>query len=409
MAKGDRKLNGSSRTAGAVALAVSVTVDTTLPVALIAVIADPAGADLGFGPAVVGVLAAVYWAASSAVSLTARRLVVRMAPSTTMVLTGALALVSLTGSALISPDWQWLALWAALGGAANALGHPSSNTWLQKRVPQRRRAFAFGAKQAAVPVASVVTGASLPLLVGTFGWRWAFAPAIVVSAAVLVAAVVLGRRASTAPVASRVTTAPRVPAAARKYLLLIAATTFFAAAHANSMGVFAVTGAIQRGLGNGTAGVLLVAASVFAVVVRTAAGVLADRGIGGSLVTVAALLVLGAAGLAAMCSTVPAVFVAGALVAFTGSFGWPGLVHYVVARSMGPWTATGTLITQTGSYLGSTAGPILFGLAFDRFGNGLPWLGMAASAAGAAILAAIAASRENEAVASLDREFATSG
>jgi MFS family permease len=346
------------------------------------VIADAAGSELSFGPAVVGFIAGAYWAASSVTSLSSGSLVNRLSSGAIMVISGLLALLSLCGSVLVSPSWPWLLGWAALGGVANALGHPASNDLIRRDVPVRRRALSFGVKQAAVPAASIITGASIPLLLSQFGWRSAYAPGIVLVLGVVVAAIIVRRRSRATSRADVVGRVPQVgiPMGARPFLLAVAATTFLAAAHSNSMGVFAVTGALERGLSADTTGLLLVLASATAVVVRTGVGYLADRGGDGSLRGVVALLAVGTVGLVIMSAETPGLFIVGWIFAFAGSWGWPGLIHYVVAHVMGAATPGATLVTQSGSYIGSALGPVLFGLAFSGLGAGIPWLLMAVCA-----------------------------
>jgi predicted MFS family arabinose efflux permease len=98
------------------------------------------------------------------------------------------------------------------------------------------------------------------------------------------------------------------------------------------------------------------------------------------------MLAGGAAGYALL-ATGRAAFVApGGLVCFCVGWSWPGLFNLAIVRNNpgAPGAATG--ITQTGTYLGAVAGPLLFGVAVDRWSYGPAWLG-----AGAVSLLAAAA------------------
>jgi hypothetical protein len=46
------------------------------------------------------------------------------------------------------------------------------------------------------------------------------------------------------------------------------------------------------------------------------------------------------------------------------------LTHFIVSRVAGPATPSATGIVQTGSYLGSGAGPLLFGVGFAAVAEG---------------------------------------
>jgi MFS family permease len=60
------------------------------------------------------------------------------------------------------------------------------------------------------------------------------------------------------------------------------------------------------------------------------------------------------------------------------AWAWPGLFNLAIVRNnpVAPGAATG--ITQTGTYVGAVAGPVLFGVAADQLGFGWAWLGSAA-------------------------------
>jgi cyanate permease len=67
-------------------------------------------------------------------------------------------------------------------------------------------------------------------------------------------------------------------------------------------------------------------------------------------------------------------FIVGMTIALGIGWGWPGLTHFVVSRAAGAATPSATGIVQTGSYIGSGAGPLLFGLFFTFLGDTGLWL-----------------------------------
>jgi nitrate/nitrite transporter NarK len=153
-----------------------------------------------------------------------------------------------------------------------------------------------------------------------------------------------------------------------------------------------VISAVEHDIAPSTAGLLLAAGSVVSAVCRLAVGAAADRGIGGSMRTVALMLVIGALGLLAMAAPGATTYVVGCLLAFGGAWGFPGLVHYVVTRAAGPATARATGVVQAGTYAGGVFGPVLFSIALQESGQSLAWC-LAAAAAGVSALLALLASR----------------
>ncbi len=372
-------------------IAAAVTVQTTLPVALLGVVFPMASAALGFGTAELGLVVSAYWVASSIVSLAAGPLFARVPPIAMTVVALALGMLSAVGTVAWAGSWTELASWAAVGGVANATAHPSSNALLVTAWGRRPPAIAFGIKQAAVPAASLLAGAMLPLVVDRFGWRAAFASGIILGPAIGAMLLAVGRRARADEPRARRPDRP-IPRPLVARLLLVTTVTLLAAAASNSMTAFIIVGATERGIDPTLAGVLLVAASCVSIAVRLGAGLLADRGRLRVLVAVAALLGVGAVGLGLMAVDEPALYVVGSLLAFLGAFGWPGLVHYAVAVRFPSSPIRSTMLTQSGSYLGSAIGPTVFGLAFTAWGTSSGWLLMAGTIVAAA-LAALAAER----------------
>ena len=116
------------------------------------------------------------------------------------------------------------------------------------------------------------------------------------------------------------------------------------------------------GIDQGLAGLLSSVCSAAGLATRLVAGVRADRRGGRHLAAVIVLLAGGATGYALLATGEPALFAAGGLVGFCLGWSWPGLFNLAVVRNnpAAPGAATG--ITQTGTYIGAVAGPLVFGL-----------------------------------------------
>ncbi|GAB2468072.1 cyanate permease [Conyzicola lurida] len=374
----------------AIAIAVATTVCGVLPVFLAGSLSVQATADLGLTAAILGIVIAVFWASSSLFSARAGRVAEVWGVRPTLALAVSLALVAMVGVALLSPSWHWFAGWMVLAGAANGFGHPPSNALILAAVPAGRTGAAFGVKQAAIPISTLCAGLAVPLLALTFGWRATF----VVGAALCIAAL-----------ATILIAVPRLPVRAkaakgqagitgplRRYFSLMAVSGFLGVAQANVVGGFTVATASERGFGPAEAGYIVGAASVAGIVVRIAVGIAADRGIGGTMSTVALMLFLGALGLGGIAFGSGPVFIAGCVLAFGAGWGWNGLVHYTIAQRAGAFTASATGLVQGGAYAGGAVGPLLFGALVSHSGLGVGWVAAATCAVAAAIVA-YAASR----------------
>lgn len=370
----------------ATALAALTTVVAVLPVFLIGGLAVQLERDLGMTASALGVAVAVFWAVSALFSAPAGYVASGLGMRRGMPLAVGLAFAALIGTAFLTPHWTFLILWLSLAGAANALTHPLSNGLIVDQVATRNRAFAFGLKQAAIPAATLTAGLSVPVFALTVGWNWTFALAALLAALLIPALLrVLPRRVpNPVPRSERPAREP-LPRRLRPFLLATAVAGGLGAAQANVVGAFTVTMAVQAGFDAAAAGLLLGAASVAGIFARPLVGIAADRGIGGSMATVALMMGAGCLGLLGMASGHPVAYAAGCVVAFGFGWGWNGLVHYVVSHTAHPFTVQATGITQSGTYIGGTLGPLLFGLIFSQFGPAVGWaLAAVLAAAGAA-------------------------
>jgi MFS family permease len=266
----------------------------------------------------------------------------------------------------------------AVAGAANALCQPAANLLIARALPPERQGIAFAVKQAAIPMSTLLSGAAVPAVALTVGWRWAFVGA----AALCFTSGALVRADPTAEVAVPSNGEREVPL---RIMALLSIGIGFGAAAAGTLGSFLVSAAVDAGLAEASAGWVLTAGSLAGIAVRLAAGVRADRRTGGHLRVVAAMLAAGAVAFAVLSTTEPAAYVVAGPLAFCTAWAWPGLFNLAVVRANPRRPAAATGITQTGTYIGAVSGPLLFGVLAQTTSYRLAWL----VAAGFAVLAAL--------------------
>jgi MFS family permease len=364
-------------------LITTATVSTAcvLPPFLIGAIAVQLGADLGVSTAGTGVAVGVFFAAASLASAALGRVTERRGPAPSLraaAATSALCQFGLAGTARSLPV---LLVFVAVAGGANALAHPAANLLLARNLPVHRQGLGFAVKQASIPLATLLAGFALPLIVLTVGWRWAFVAsgALAVGSIATVPAVRRGRAAGrTRPALDRSGDLPL------RAMIWLAAGIALGAASAGTLGAFFVSAGVDAGLSEATAGVVLAVGSAVGVATRLLAGVRADRRDGGHLRVVALMLAGGAVFYCLMATQSPAAFVVAGPLAFATGWAWPGLSNLAVVRvnPAAPGAATG--IAQTGTYLGAVVGPVVFGLVAEHASFRVAWLGAAVTALAAA-------------------------
>ncbi len=330
--------------------------------------------DLGFDEAGLGLAIAVFMATSAVFGVVGGRLCERIGAGNALKLVGiGSGAVMLAVAALASSLLHLVAL-LAVGGAFNSIAQPGGNLALARGVVVRP-ALMFGVRQAAIPLATLLAGASVPLLSLTVGWRWAFGAGAGLALSV---AVFVPRRL--APAQPRRVTRRRQGDAATGPLVALSVGFGVGIAAAVSLGSFLVESAVAAGVAAGTAGWLLVAGSLAGIIARIVAGWLADRYRGRALFMVSAMLVLGALGYGMLSVGGPVLLTLGTLLAYGAGWGWGGLVFFAVVRLNPNAPAAATGIVSAGGAGGAALGPLAFGYIVTVASFPVAW-GLAAIAA----------------------------
>ena len=261
----------------------------------------------------------------------------------------------------------------AVAGLANSAAQPAINLFMAEEVPRERQGLGFGLKQSAIPAAILLSGLALPALALPLGWRTAVAVFGVIALGVGASA---GRGRRSESVQASVRESGPGPSTA---LVILAVGGGLASFGPNALGTYLVASAVDVGVAEGMAGILVAVGSGLSFAARVAVGARADRRGDYGFTTVAVLLAAGSAGFLLMATHSAAPLVVGALFAFTVGWSWPGLFNLaVVERNRGtPAAATG--VTQSGIYVGAAAGPATFGLLSAEFGYPAAWTVIAAS------------------------------
>jgi MFS family permease len=289
------------------------------------------------------------------------------------------------GIAALARNWWELATLIAVAGLGNALTQPAANVLMARTIPPARYGIAFAVKQSAMPFGTLIGGLAVPLVTLTLGWRWAFAFGGVLA---LSAASTVPRADASRPVRVEPTAPKHKPPLDTPLLLLavFAMGVGFGAATASAQTTFLVSGAVESGLGEGVAGLLLTLGSALGIVSRLVNGARADVRGRGHLRVVAFMLCGGAAACATFAVAKPWSYIVATPLAFAAGWAWPGLFNLAIVRANPNAPGFATAVTQTGTYVGAGIGPLVFGLIVGHAGYSWAWL----ATAGAAVLAAVA-------------------
>jgi MFS family permease len=278
--------------------------------------------------------------------------------------------VATMGVALFATSWWRLVVCMVLAGIANGLTLPATNLALARGIPSARQGVAFGLKQSAGPLATLVAGAAVPVLGLTIGWRWAFALAAVTALPVVVSGLSGGRTVAGVRVGAHVV--PTGP------LVVLAGAAACGVIAGSALGAFYVESAVSHGLAAGMAGTLLALGSLLGVGARVAWGWVGDSMTSGHFALVTALLACGAVGFALLGAANSGVLVAATVIVFGTGWAWPGLFNFAVVRDNVNAPAVASGITGTGQFAGGIVGPVGFGALVERTSYQVAWFWVAA-------------------------------
>lgn len=323
---------------------------------------------LGYGAAGLGIAVAMYRGAGAVLAPIAGRLTDVVGPKASLRAAAGLASLSALGIGLLTQGLVFLTVFLAVAGAANVLGQTASNLSLTESVRTEHLGTAFGLKQSAPPVASLIAGALVPLLGLTVGWRWAFAAAVAAAVAVGIVAPRGATARSRKALDVQRTTLRRTP------LLLLAGGNFCAMAAASTLSVFTVDSAVSAGVAPAWAGLLLTLGSICAVGTRLTSGIVADRRGRAHIRAAARTIVVGVLGFVFLAVGSTWSMSVGALIAFGGGWGFNGLFWLAIVRLNpgSPGRVTG--LVMPGGMLGGMLGPLSFGWLVDSVGYHWAWL-----------------------------------
>lgn len=368
--------------------AIAAASAAVLPLYLTAGLAVQIGRDLELSAAQLGIASTAFFGAQAVVSPFVRALVARFGAARAMRLSMLLAALVAAAIGSLVNGLALLLIALVLGGANNALAQPATNQFIADAIPPARQGAAFGLKQSAIPVASLLAGLSVPVLGLTIGWRWTFG-VFAVFLLVLALREPGGVRREPRVLPERSTAG----SISRGSLLLLTVSSGIAAACGTSFGVYLVSGAVATGWSEGAAGVLFAVASLSGIVARALAGWMADRRTGRHVATVAGMMIAGAGGALLLSVGTRPTYLLGAVFAYALGWGWPGLFIFAVVRLNPSQPAGATAFVQGGTAAGAVAGPALFGFWVTTHSFETAWLGVGAALICAGLVSLLARHR----------------
>lgn len=358
-----------------------------LPVQLLGASAVLAREELHFNPADLGLAVAAFFAAYGVSAWTAGHLSQTRGPRIGLIIGTTLSSAALLGIATVARDWSTMIVLMMIGGVGNAFSAVGGNLALGAGGGFRRQGLAFAMKQSAVPASGLLSGAAVPIIGITLGWRWSFV------AALALAPILYMLLSRDFVEGASLRTDHTAPATDWAMMVPVALAYGGAAGSASVLGVFLVDAAVTNGLSVAAAGSVLVMGSVVSVATRLGLGLLVDRRGRADLLVVAIMLFVGTAGYLALAHGSIELFAIGTVVAFGAGWGWNGAFNHAIVsmNKRNPGKASG--LAMMGMALGGVLWPMAFGLLVTHVSFRVAWMATAALSFSSALLLTLMAQR----------------
>jgi MFS family permease len=344
-----------------------------VPVFLLGAMAIFIRDELQFNETQLGIAASLYYLTAAVSAVPGGRLVERLGEQRGMAIAAAGTSAAMLAIALVADSWGDVVACMLLAGTGQGFALPATNLGLARRIPAGRRGIAFGVKQSAGTLATLLSGAAVPILALTVGWRWAFA----IAGAAGLPLVAWGLRGRSRSAASSVRERHPIPIGP---LVVLAVAGACGVVAGSTLASFYVESAVAHGIFSGTAGTLLAVGSVVGVAGRIGWGWVGDHCGSAEFRVMSGLLAAGAVGFALLGgATSGARLMVATLLIFGMGWAWPGLFNFAVSERIPAAPAAATGVIGTGLFAGGIVGPVGFGFLVETTSYRSAWSAVAAA------------------------------
>lgn len=358
-------------------LSIGSSIVATLPLLLVGPLALQLERELGLGAAAIGSAVGIATVVRALTTAVAGSIVDRQGATRSLRVALSASAVACLGLALTARTWSALVIWLSIAGVSHAIALPSVNRLVVGGVVPSRLGVAFGLKMIGPPIASLMAGLSVPLLVVHVGWRPTYVIAGGIAIVTTVAVRIVGsERPTTTGV--RGLRGDRFPGGGARALVGMGVVAEFVVS--GSVLTFFVSSAYRVGVPEGTAATALAAASLLALLARIAGGHLCDITRIHPLRLAAGMMVLSAGGLGMLATGTAWLMMVGMFIGLIAVWGFTNMTWIALMRSFPkqPGRATGSMAWAI--LVGGGIGPIAFGSLVEAAGFSWAWI-MAAAVA----------------------------
>ena len=331
---------------------------------------------LRYRPSLHGLGATSFYLVAALFAVSLGRTTDRLDPIVTLRLAIIMTIISNLGITF-SNSLVMICVSLAIGGLGNALATPGIAQLVQDRIELRKQGLAYGFKQSATGLSTLLGGAAIPFVAINNQWRFVFGLGVLFSIGILLK---LDGMSSSKLSDLRITNSKelRFSQARTKHpysseVKLISTSFAIGAAVGAGLITYLPLSNAEAGLNPAQSSVTLILASSSSLITRFVVMLYMDRTKIDSIRICIGMMFIGSLGLFGLSTMGKGIITFSSIISYAFGWGWIGLITYKMLRVSDGNLGSNVGLVQAAAAIGSISGPILLGAAYEISGFQLMW------------------------------------
>jgi len=331
---------------------------------------------LGYRPSLHGLGATSFYLVAAVFAVSLGRTTDQLDPVITLRLAIIMTIISNLGITF-SNSLIVICASLAIGGLGNALATPGIAQLVQDRIELKKQGLAYGFKQSATGLSTLIGGAAIPFVSLDNQWRYVFGLGVIFSLGILLK--LRGMSSSKlSDLRKHHTKDLTVSRMKIKYsysseVKLISTSFAIGAAVGAGLITYLPLSIAEVGLNSSESSFVLILASSSSLITRFIVLLYMDRTKIDSIRICIGMMFLGSFGLFGLSTMSKGVITISSLSSYAFGWGWIGLITYKMLRISDGNLGSNVGLMQAAAAVGSISGPIALGATYELSGFALMW------------------------------------
>jgi len=331
---------------------------------------------LGYRPSLHGLGATSFYLVAAVFAVSLGRTTDRLDPVITLRLAINMTIISNLGITL-SNSLVVICASLAIGGLGNALATPGIAQLVQDRIELRKQGLAYGFKQSATGLSTLIGGAAIPFVALDNQWRYVFGLGVLFSLGILLKlrGMSSSKLSDLRKLHKKELKVSRTKAkhSYSSEVKLISTSFAIGAAVGAGLITYLPLSIAEVGLNSTESSFVLILASSSSLITRFVVLLYMDRTKIDSIRICIGMMFLGSIGLFGLSTMSKGVITISSLISYAFGWGWIGLITYKMLRISDGNLGSNVGLMQAAAAVGSISGPIALGATYELSGFALMW------------------------------------